>query len=316
MGKKALVLSGGSIKGAFQAGALKAVFESGFKPDLIYGISVGALNGGYMATEMTSIVEENNGQLNDSSYLELGNRLTQYWIDNVRVPKDLIKRKNVFTLGYEFVANKFDGILKIDPLEELIYRSTDKERLKRSPIALKVGALNLESGSIFYVDQNHSEIIEYILASAAIPIIMPAKTIHGNTFYDGGIRDVAPLDVVIDAGADEIMVVLCQAAQLDPTSGKWNPKKLIQLTDRLMETTTNELVNNDIKTLEWINKMVPENSERINSGPLEGKRKIKFTVIRPDNQIKVAINKFATNDIQGMIEQGYEKAARQLNLFT
>jgi|GEM_PF-5766007 len=35
--KKALVLSGGSIKGAFQAGAIKVVLESGFKLDIIIG---------------------------------------------------------------------------------------------------------------------------------------------------------------------------------------------------------------------------------------------------------------------------------------
>jgi predicted acylesterase/phospholipase RssA len=43
--KKALVLSGGSVKGAFQAGALKAVFETGYAPEIITGISVGSLNG-------------------------------------------------------------------------------------------------------------------------------------------------------------------------------------------------------------------------------------------------------------------------------
>jgi hypothetical protein len=41
---KALVLSGGSILGAFQAGAIAKVLGDGFVPELVIGTSVGALN--------------------------------------------------------------------------------------------------------------------------------------------------------------------------------------------------------------------------------------------------------------------------------
>ena len=48
--KKAFVLSGGSIKGAFQAGALADLLTSKtFTPDAIYGTSVGSLNGAFIA---------------------------------------------------------------------------------------------------------------------------------------------------------------------------------------------------------------------------------------------------------------------------
>ena len=46
--KRALVLSGGSIKGSFQAGAVAELLESGFVPDAIYGTSVGSLNGSFL----------------------------------------------------------------------------------------------------------------------------------------------------------------------------------------------------------------------------------------------------------------------------
>jgi len=46
--QRALVLSGGSIKGAFQAGAIGHVLTK-FEPDLIVGTSVGSLNGGFLA---------------------------------------------------------------------------------------------------------------------------------------------------------------------------------------------------------------------------------------------------------------------------
>ena len=45
---KFLVLGGGSIKGAWQAGAIRAVLESGYQPDFITGISVGSINGPFL----------------------------------------------------------------------------------------------------------------------------------------------------------------------------------------------------------------------------------------------------------------------------
>jgi len=46
---KALVLGGGSIKGSFQAGAIDALLKAGFKPFKIFGVSVGSLNGVFLA---------------------------------------------------------------------------------------------------------------------------------------------------------------------------------------------------------------------------------------------------------------------------
>ncbi|MBO9541018.1 patatin-like phospholipase family protein [bacterium] len=49
MGKTALVLSGGGLKGAYEAGVLRTLAEAGIVPDVIVGISAGALNGAYVA---------------------------------------------------------------------------------------------------------------------------------------------------------------------------------------------------------------------------------------------------------------------------
>jgi NTE family protein len=46
-----LVLAGGSVKGAFQAGVIKALFEKGYQPDAIYGVSAGSLNAAYLVNQ-------------------------------------------------------------------------------------------------------------------------------------------------------------------------------------------------------------------------------------------------------------------------
>ncbi|MDE3056952.1 MAG: patatin-like phospholipase family protein [Bacteroidota bacterium] len=49
--KNALVLGGGSVKGSSQAGVISEILNKGFVPDASYGVSVGALNGAFLAAE-------------------------------------------------------------------------------------------------------------------------------------------------------------------------------------------------------------------------------------------------------------------------
>ena len=45
----AFVLGGGGSRGAMQAGALRALIEGGYTPDLVCGTSIGAINGAFLA---------------------------------------------------------------------------------------------------------------------------------------------------------------------------------------------------------------------------------------------------------------------------
>ncbi len=45
----AFVLGGGGGRGALQAGALRALLESGYKPAMLVGTSAGAINAAYLA---------------------------------------------------------------------------------------------------------------------------------------------------------------------------------------------------------------------------------------------------------------------------
>ena len=46
---RAFVLSGGANYGAQQAGALEVLFEHGIQPDMVMGVSAGALNAAWVA---------------------------------------------------------------------------------------------------------------------------------------------------------------------------------------------------------------------------------------------------------------------------
>src|SRR5512139_235848 len=45
----AFVLGGGGARGALQVGALRALYEAGYRPDLMVGTSAGAVNATFLA---------------------------------------------------------------------------------------------------------------------------------------------------------------------------------------------------------------------------------------------------------------------------
>ncbi len=301
MKKRELVLSGGSIKGAFQAGAIQQVLNEGFQPDIIHGISVGSLNGSFM-------VNETGKRNNNFEWETIGNTLVDFWTKNINRPNDLVKKKGFLRLAKELLFNQFDGILSNDPLKELVHRTLNLENFRKSNVEFTAGAVDMITGTLKYFNQSNPSLINGIIASTSIPVMMPVAEIGGIPFYDGGLRDVAPLKSVIDKGADEIVIILCQSEQL--TSKNFCSGKLMHLVSRIMDIVVNETVNNDIAKMHDINCQVPKNSDVIKRGVHSGKKRITYKIIRPEKELTVKIDKFKKQDVENMIALGKEAALK------
>mgnify|MGYP003626986642 CR=1 FL=1 len=297
MKKRALVLSGGSIKGAFQAGAIQQVLNEGFQPDIIHGISVGSLNGSFLVNETGKY---NNG----FDWKTVGNTLVDFWQKNINSPDDLVKKKGFLKLAKELLFNDFDGIISNGPLKKLVHKTLNLEYLRKSKVEFTAGAVDMITGTLKYFNQFNPSLINGIIASTSIPIMMPVANIGGIPFYDGGLRDVAPLKSVIDKGADEIIIILCQSQQLSEKN--FHSGKIMHLTSRIMDIVVNETVNNDIARMHDINCLVPKNSEIIKKGVHAGKKKIMYKIIRPEKELVIKIDKFKKQDIEDMIALGKE----------
>lgn len=299
MKKRALVLSGGSIKGAFQAGAIKQVLDQGFQPDIIHGISVGSLNGSFLVNETGKY---NNG----FDWKTVGNTLVDFWQKNINHPDDLVKKKGFLKLAKELLFNRFDGIISNEPLRNLVYKTLNLEYLRKSKVEFTAGAVDMITGTLKYFNQFNPSLINGIIASTSIPIMMPISNIGGIPFYDGGLRDVAPLKSVIEKGADEIIIILCQSEQLSEKN--FHTGKIMHLTSRIMDIVVNETVNNDIDRMHDINCLVPKNAEVIKKGVHAGKKKISYKIIRPEKELVVKIDNFKKQDIESMMALGKEAA--------
>lgn len=311
--KKILVLAGGSVKGAFQAGAIRAVFESGFAPDAVYGISAGAMNAAFLVNEFGRQYRD-AGKINFTS---AGVGLCEFWREHISTPESLAVRRGTYELGLSAIRRNFDGLLDTSPLRDLLYTTISLRNLQNSPVDLRVGAVDITDGRIVYADPNFPYFFDYVLASSAIPILMPVVKIGGNEklpYLDGGLREVAPLRRAIADGATEIVCIACHPKDLDGQSFHYG--NLLALVDRVMDIAVNETLNSDLDWAELINEMAPEDGSPIAFGPLKGKRRMKLTLIRPQNPLAIDIQEFDTDDIIRLTTVGYQRGREVLTPLT
>ena len=295
---RTLVLGGGSLKGAFQCGAIMAILEKGFRPEAIYGISVGSLNA-------TFLVHEANRQYAETGTIDwpkVGRVLLKFWLKNITKPEDVAVIRSRFLTGYNTLFSRFDGFLDNTPLRNLVHQYIDVSILKQGPIKLKVGAVNVIEGDMVYVSPSDEHFLDYVFASSSLPFLMPAVQIggdHRKAFLDGGLREVAPLREAIDDGATELMCVACHARRIFNES--FNHRNLLNLMERVKDITVNQIVNNDIA---WAERFVDREKLRGQTFAL--------TVIRPTEPLRLNLQKFTSDDISRLIVQGYKDGTDKL----
>ena len=278
------------MKGAFQVGAIQSVLESGFEPDMIYGISVGALNA-------TFLVNEAERQRTDSGKVNwqlVSRRLLEFWIKNITHPQDISTLRSRVMLGVNTLMSRFDGLLDPSPLHNLIRQNVKDELLEKSLIKLKVGAVNIESGEMKYVSPSDGHFLDYVRASSSIPMLMPAVEIDDDFYLDGGLREVIPIRPALADGATEVVLIGCHSPHLYQPEGI-NARNLITLIERIRDITVNEVANSNII---WAESF----AERAN---LRG-TPMKLTVIRPTSPPVLDLQHFTSDDISRLIVEGYK----------
>lgn len=296
---KALVLGGGSLKGAYQVGVVQAILESGFEPDMIYGISAGSLNATYLTNEATKQYLES--QKIDWPLVSKG--LIEFWIKNITRPGNIAIERSRFVSGFDALMSRFDGLLDPTPLHALMRRSVQLEVLRKSPLRLKVGAVDIITGNMVYSTPQDDEFIEYVLASSALPMLMPAIQIGGNhraAFLDGGLRVVAPIRAALQDGATEVVCVACHSEAMCHTP--FNYRSFLKLIDRIKDINVNQLVNSEIT---WAENYVER--ENMRGNPL------KLTIFRPDIPLDLDLLNFTSDDIARLIVQGFREGFEKIN---
>lgn len=191
----AAVVGGGGVLGAAQVGVGYALEQRGFVPDLIVGTSVGALNG--------AIVAAHPGE-------------AAPWLDRVWTR---LHRREVFPLGY---LSSRVSIFADHGLRTLIARAELPSRIEQLRIPFTAVATDLATGAQALLD--HGDLESALLASAAIPGVLPPVVREGRTLVDGGVIAYVPVRAAQQAGAASI-VVLSVGPESSPLRPAVPPRK-------------------------------------------------------------------------------------------
>jgi NTE family protein len=183
----AFVLSGGASLGAIQVGMLRALYERRIEPDFIVGASAGALNGAFIAARPP----------NETTAIQLADIWTG------------LRRGNVFPLNPLTGLVGFAGLRRhLVPdggLRTLIAQHVSAERLEDLPVPLHVIATDVLTGA--EVRLSEGPLPEAILASAAIPGVLPTVQWRGRELMDGGVANNTPISHAVELGARRIYVL-------------------------------------------------------------------------------------------------------------
>ena len=172
--KIGIALGGGAAYGVAHVGVLKALEESGIKPDIIAGTSVGALIGGLYASGCT--IAEVEAAVRDFD-----------WINTVK-----------FTIPKE-------GLISFARLDEFIVRHAKVKNIEDTKIKFASIASNLLDGKIEVMEKGPLAIS--IRASCGLPGIFIPTAYNNKLFVDGGVLNNVPTDVVKAMGADFVIGV-------------------------------------------------------------------------------------------------------------
>jgi NTE family protein len=185
--KTAFVLSGGAGLGAIQAGMLAALYERRIAPELIVGTSAGALNGAFIASRPQA----------PATAEELG----EIWRG--------LRRGEVFPLnpltGLLGFLGSSDHLVPDSGLHRVIARHIERERLEDMPVPLHVVAVDVLTGEERRLSRGPA--VEAVMASAAIPGVLPPVNWFGRDLVDGGVANNTPISHAVDLGATEIYVL-------------------------------------------------------------------------------------------------------------
>lgn len=199
-----LVLEGGGAKGAYQIGAWKALKEAGVKIKGVSGTSVGALNGALICMDDLERAENLWANISYSQIINVDDELMGRLFDKSQMKPEFLREtlKEIFRMLGE-------GGMDITPLRRLIEENIDEDLIRKSPVEFYSCTYSLTDRKELNVDMKtvpEGQMKDMLLASAYLPGFKNEK-LHGKTYVDGGATNVLPMDVLLEHGYQDLILL-------------------------------------------------------------------------------------------------------------
>lgn len=286
---KALVLSGGAVKGAYQVGVLKKwMFENQSDYDIMCGVSVGALNIAALA------------QIPKGHPKAAWDRLEKIWsvIDNSFVWKD-------WSFFGKLAGLWKTSLLDSQPLIDYVHNNLNLRAVKNSGRIIRVGAVCLDTGEHRFGTENDENLADWVLASSSFPIFLRPIEIDGRLWSDGGIMSITPLGEAIRLGATEIDVIMCSNPNLPDYWSAARKAAVPEQVIRLVSLQSDQIMRSDLQLLGIKNDL----------NTIDDKYKhIKIRFVMPQTSLVENSLDFDPEAIRHMIETGYQDADNYVSI--
>ena len=169
----AFVLGGGGVLGAVEVGMLRALFERGITPDLVLGTSVGALNGAMVARDPDP--RRDRPAHRAVARPSAGPR-------EVYGDRPLRTVRRAVSTGTHIYSSK--------PMRQRLQEEFGDQLIEDLPVRFQVCAAHIERAAEHWFDSG--PLVDAVVASAAVPGLLPPARVDGEHYLDGGIVNSIP----------------------------------------------------------------------------------------------------------------------------
>lgn len=282
-GSTGIVLSGGGARGAYEAGVLLGIMQV-LQPreppfQVLCGTSVGALNASYLAAHAhlpnmgADKLAAEWRALDVTKHLKLDLRGVLGWKRDWGAGAG----KAAGMVGRSLLdAGAVEGIVRDRVPWQQLHANVEAGRID----ALVVSALHIASGrtTIFAElapgasitnSKDPRRVLElteigadHVLASAAIPLLFPARKVRDEYFCDGGIRFNTPIAPAIRAGADKLVVVSLLSQESAEVEARSKPERVeaynspLFLIGKVLNALLLDPMRYDLQVLERFNRLI------------------------------------------------------------
>ncbi len=286
--KKAIVLSGGGAKGAYEAGVLKYIIQNwGLQFDIVVGTSAGALNSFMYSSLDLTFSNETNAK-----------KMCKPWEE--------VKFTNVLKLPIDdYIKGKFNSLFDNRQLINFIAKYFDQEiqdsNIKNNKIETLIvttGELTSGASHVWYTTNNSSTEVKserwiphkmdklqvnHAVASGAIPCVFRAVELEDengrkNWHNDGGVVMNTPINPAIRAGAEKILIIYLGNPDQKPAQEIPN---VFQVLNGTAFTILYNHLKEDVIRANTINYLL----DKLGVSFFEGYKKVSLNVIRPEINI-------------------------------
>ena len=220
----AFVLGGAGNMGAIQLGMLRALLERGITPDVVVGCSAGALNGGAIASAPT---------------LETLDRLEALWQG--------LTRSDVWptgtAIGVVRLLRRGSALNGNAGLRRVVERFLPGATFADLAVPFACVATSLDTGRERWFDAG--SLTDAVLASSALPVLLPPVSIDGELYVDGATVNVVPLAKALEMGATRLFIL--QLKDLDATPRL--PRRPLDVLQRCFAISRNFRFVHELATL-------------------------------------------------------------------